>query len=276
MEHDKPVNAPEGFLEAVRAALQHRAAGDLRLLEFEAASFAWKHDGRRRVAQAQAHLTPGGAHQNAVACEPPSRAVLFSGHMVDTADKPKEKARFPRTLQAEAKAREMIRQAVDGELHGHAASLLGIAGAACGGDILFHEVCAELRVKTEVYLLMPQEAFELSSVQHGGPGWVGRYRSLLLRCAPRVLQQSAELPRWLVDKPDYNAWERNNLWMMFNAMATRAHGLSVVALYNREREADGPGGTGHLVAEAAKRGFRPVELDARELLTVSGKGADEA
>jgi hypothetical protein len=42
--------------------------------------------------------------------------------------------------------------------------------------------------------------------------------------------------------------------------------LTLVALYNRERDPDGPGGTAHLVEVAAKWGFKTVELDARELL----------
>ena len=197
---------------------------------------------------------------------PPTRVVLFTGHMVDAAGRPKEKERFPRTPQAEARARAMIKGAVERELTGHQGSLLGIAGAACGGDILFHEVCAELGAKTAVYLLLPQEKFEVTSVQHGGADWIDRYRSLLARLAPRVLQQSEDLPRWLTDKPDYNVWERNNMWMMFNALAVGTRDRTIMALYNREREADGPGGTAHLVAQAAKRGFKPIELDAQKLL----------
>jgi hypothetical protein len=77
-----------------------------------------------------------------------------------------------------------------------------------------------------------------------------------------------ELPRWLADKKDYDIWERNNLWMMFNALATDARHLTLIALYNRERDPDGPGGTAHLVNVAAnyKWGYKTVELDARKLL----------
>lgn len=275
MERDALVQVPVGFGEEVEAALQGGAGGDLRLLAFEAASFDWQQQGLRLIDDARARLSET-THADAAQGEPPSRVVLFTGHMVDAADRPPEKARFPRTAQAEARARAMIKDAVQRELHGHAGSFLGIAGGACGGDILFHEVCAELGAKTEVYLLMPTEAFEAASVQAGGADWVERYRSLLSRSTPRVLQPSAQLPTWLAHKPDYNAWERNNLWMMFNAIATQARDLVLIALFNSEREASGPGGTGHLVAEAAKRGFRPVEIDARELLAVSGTGADEA
>lgn len=63
-------------------------------------------------------------------------------------------------------------------------------------------------------------------------------------------------------------WQRNNFWMMFNAFATGSRHPRLIALFNREREANGPGGTGHLVEEARKWGFMSVELDARELLAV--------
>ena len=267
MERDSRAQVPVGFRAEVEVALRDGAPGDLRLLAFEAATFDWQQDGLRLNDDAQARLS-GATHSIAVPGEPPSRVVLFTGHMVDAADRPPEKARFPRTAQAESRARAMIKAAVERELHGHAESFLGMAGAACGGDILFHEVCADLAAKTDIYLLMPPDEFEAASVQPGGPGWVERFRALLLRSTPRVLQTSAALPDWLADKPEYNAWERNNLWMMFNAIAiaTGAGDLALIALFNREREASGPGGTGHLVAEAAKRGFRPTVLDARELL----------
>jgi hypothetical protein len=60
-------------------------------------------------------------------------------------------------------------------------------------------------------------------------------------------------------------WERNIMWMMFSAVAT-GRDRTLMALYNCEGEADGPGGTNHLVAQAAKGGFKPIELDAREFL----------
>ena len=70
----------------------------------------------------------------------------------------------------------------------------------------------------------------------------------------------------LARKRAYDIWQRNNLWMMFNALAIFPQHLTWVALYNRERESDGPGGTAHLVRTTQKWGFKPVELDGRKLL----------
>jgi hypothetical protein len=142
----------------------------------------------------------------------------------------------------------------------------GIAGGACGSDILFHEVCGSLGIPSRLFLALPEDKFQVESVNRGGPSWVERYRKLCQRVPPRVLADSKELPRWLADKKGYDIWQRNNLWMMFNALAEDARRLTLVALYNRERDADGPGGTAHLVDVASKWGFKAVELDARALL----------
>ncbi|HTT14074.1 MAG TPA: tetratricopeptide repeat-containing protein [Burkholderiaceae bacterium] len=197
---------------------------------------------------------------------PPARIVLFTGHMLDALDRPKDKARFPPTAEAETRARALIEQALRDEMAQEGGVTRGIAGGACGSDILFHEVCEALGIPTTLLLALPADKFQVESVNRGGPKWVERYRRLVERLTPRVLADARELPRWLADKPGYDIWQRNNLWMMFNALAEDARNLTLVALYNRERDPDGPGGTAHLVAEASKRGFKTVELDARKLL----------
>ena len=102
-----------------------------------------------------------------------ARVVLFTGHMVDRPDRPADKARFPRTREAEAKARAAIEEALRGELAEAGGVSLGIAGGACGGDILFHEVCKTLGIPTQLYLALPPDQFQVESVQHGGPNLGG-------------------------------------------------------------------------------------------------------
>ncbi|HEV8422064.1 MAG TPA: tetratricopeptide repeat-containing protein [Chthoniobacterales bacterium] len=200
--------------------------------------------------------------------QPPARVILFTGHMLDAPNRPADKARFPRTPEAEKVARAMIEAAVQGEMKQEGGVSLGIAGGACGSDILFHEVCESLGVPTQLFLALPPDKFQVESVDRGGPDWVERYLKLCQRVPPRVLAESKELPRWLVDKRDYDIWQRNNFWMMFNAIATDARRLTLIALYNPHRDPDGLGGAAHLVNEASKRGFKKLELDARELLEV--------
>jgi hypothetical protein len=54
--------------------------------------------------------------------------------------------------------------------------------------------------------------------------------------------------------------------MMFHAVATNARRLTLIALYNPDRDADGPGGTAHLINLTRRWGFKSVELDGRRLL----------
>jgi hypothetical protein len=42
--------------------------------------------------------------------------------------------------------------------------------------------------------------------------------------------------------------------MMFKALAKNERRLSLLALYNRERDPDGPGGTAHLANVPSQRG----------------------
>jgi hypothetical protein len=201
-----------------------------------------------------------------IAQAPRIRVVLFTGHMVDAPDRPKDKMRFPPTAKAEATARKLIDDALAAELAEEGGVSIAIAGGACGSDILFHEACLEKGIKSQLHLALPQAQFLATSVQRGGPQWVERYRKLCGRLETRVLQEIDALPDWLVDKPGYDLWQRNNLWMMFDAIATAAPNLTLIALYNAEREADGPGGTEQLVRMAKDWGFKTVPLDARALL----------
>jgi hypothetical protein len=197
---------------------------------------------------------------------PPARVVLFTGHMLDSLTRPADKARFPRTPEAEKIARQMIEEALRSEMREEGGVSLGIAGGACGSDILFHEVCESQGISTHLYLALPEPEFQVESVNRGGPVWVERYRKLCQHLPLRILADSKELPRWLADKKDYDIWQRNNLWMMFNALATQARHLTLIAFYNPERDPDGRGGTAHQVNVASNWGFKTVELDARKVL----------
>jgi len=266
---DAPGKVPGDFLEDVERACHDGRRGDLSLFAHEVRGRDWEHEGLRLIDEARSKLgavANSSVSRNLMPEATPDRVILFTGHMVDAPDRPPDRMRFPPTPEAEAKARRLIEDAVRAETQGGHNGMLGIAGGASGGDIIFHEACEALQVPTQLYLALPVDKFQITSVQRGGPQWVERYRTLCERTAPRVLQESEALPRWLADTPGYDVWQRSNLWMLFNALTTHAPHLALIALYNPDRDPDGPGGTAHLVAEARKRGFRSVELDARELL----------
>jgi len=204
------------------------------------------------------------------------RVILFSGHRIDEKDRPTP--RFPPTDKAEREARRLIEDAVRREIdavkmeslgpkgdgkHEESELIRGVAGGACGGHILFHEVCAELGIETKMFLALPKEAFCATSVQYGSGDWVARYERLVDKLKPRVLSESEELPPWLQGH-EYNIWQRQNLWILFNALAMNAQNLTLIALWD-QGQADGRGGTGDLVFQVTSRGYKVVRLEAERL-----------
>ena len=79
-----------------------------------------------------------------------------------------------------------------------------------------------------------------------------------------MLAQSKELPGWLQGKPGYDIWQRNNLWMLHNALAVGRDKVTLIALWDG-KDGDGPGGTGHMVDKAKARGAKVVILETKAL-----------
>ena len=144
--------------------------------------------------------------------------------------------------------------------------LLGISGGASGGDILFHEVCEELHIPSQMFLVLPKADYIKASVADGGPAWVERFNRLYDKLKAKVLSDSDRLPRWLRAKKDYSIWQRSNLWMLHNALSISQDHLILLALWNGAT-GDGPGGTEDLVKRAQDRGATFIHLDASELLS---------
>jgi hypothetical protein len=159
----------------------------------------------------------------------------------------------------------MIIAAVMKEKEKVGGNLLGIAGGASGGDILFHEACEKLGVPSQMYLVLPKAAYIKSSVAEGGSDWIGRFNRLCDRLKPKVLADSEQLPRWLRAKKDYSIWQRSNLWMLHNALFISRDHLTLIALWNGAA-GDGPGGTEDMVRRARDRGANFVHLDTSRWL----------
>ena len=153
--------------------------------------------------------------------------------------------------------------------------IVGRAGCASGGDILFHEVCDELDIPTMVLLAGPRADYVRESVQDGGPEWVRRCDAILESRGDhrRELTPDLQPPRWLRNveivsasgkKEPFNVWQHNNLWTLHTALALGGDRVVLIALWNGAA-GDGAGGTEHMVAEVKKRGGRAEVLDARRL-----------
>lgn len=202
----------------------------------------------------------------------PPHVVLFTGHQVDAPRRPRP--RFPPEKVPLAEA--AIRAEVEQVLAAHR-SAVGFAGAASGGDILFHEVCAELGVPTRLYLALPPEAYAVASVAPAGGDWVARFYKIASRfpTAP-ILSRTHDLPGWLRHRRPYSIWQRNNLWVLNEALASSggAGNLTLIALWNGEK-GDGPGGTADMIRVARERGAAVRILDSNDIFGLS-KAAPEA
>jgi tetratricopeptide (TPR) repeat protein len=208
---------------------------------------------------------------------PPRRRVLiFAGHMIDAPGR--RSPRFP--ADKEQVAREKIREAVEREMAAGAGVACGYAGGASGGDLLFQEVCDELGIETRLYLAIQPQQYVVSSVEPSGGEWVRRfwklYNARQARGQVRVLNEEAEvndesehLPAWLRPKEDYGIWQRNNLWMLFNALDEACDpksddpNITLIALWDGEA-GDGAGGTGDLVDKVKKLGARFDIIDTKK------------
>jgi hypothetical protein len=116
----------------------------------------------------------------------PVRVILFTSHMLDAPSRDKDKARFPNTPEAVAAARKMIEKVVKEEMNEDGGVSFGLAGGACGSDILFHEVCNALNIPTQLLLALPEAQFQAESVNRGGVDCVAIPATLPTRDASRA------------------------------------------------------------------------------------------
>jgi hypothetical protein len=197
-------------------------------------------------------------------------AIVFTGHMIDKPER--SEPRFPASM--EGVARKAIQFEVAALIKSLPGPALGIAGGANGGDILFHEICAELGILTRVLLSLPEGPFIAESVAHGGSAWLARFDALMKSHAGKnevqVLGPDKKLPDWMRDPADYDIWQRTNLWLMEEAIAASARTLTLIALWDG-KSGDGPGGTKDLVDNARALGINPILLNTTILFNTSEK-----
>jgi hypothetical protein len=197
------------------------------------------------------------------------RVVLFTGHRIDAPDR--KKPRFPASQ--EATAREAIRNAVREALGENVDGAIAMSGGASGGDILFLEVCHELGIPRQMYLIIPRDDYVRESVAPSGVDWVRRFNQQLKWATFRVYQPGPALPVWLQDKDKYSIWERSNAWLLHNALWHGNVNTTLIALWDGG-EGDGPGGTKHMTEAARGRGAQTIVLNTKELFGLQTKAPE--
>ncbi len=180
-------------------------------------------------------------------------SILFTGHMIDAQER--KTPRFPPGK--ENIVRQEIKKCLLKEKGISKDKLIGIAGGACGGDILFHELCEELNIPTEVYLALPVEAFKKESVSFAGKDWEKRFDRLIKKLPVYILPEEKENNK-------NNVWERANVWMLDTALKNGGKNMSLIALWDG-KAGDGGGGTEHMVNVAKEQEARVIIIDINKL-----------
>jgi hypothetical protein len=178
------------------------------------------------------------------------RSILFTGHMIDAKDR--TYPRFPASK--EINVREEIRKHLLDLKSKFKNELFGIAGGACGGDILFHELCAEMNITSEIYLALPAEKFKKASVSFAGPMWEERFDQLIESLPVNILAVKED------ERSSDNVWERANLWMLDIALSNGGNNMILIALWDG-KAGDGNGGTEHMVKVANEKGAEVFIID---------------
>jgi hypothetical protein len=177
--------------------------------------------------------------------------VLFAGHRID--EPGRNPPRFP--PECEPLAYLAIKSAVTNIATAQDGLVTGIAGAADGGDILFHEACDELRIASEICLALPVAEYVQTSVQ---PAWRERFYRLLQR------HSVANLPQAIGD-----VWRRDHEWQIRLAHEKRPERTILLAL-SSEGEAEIEGGTSDMINMARAEGIEVIRLSMRKILDDSG------
>lgn len=187
---------------------------------------------------------------------PARRVVVFSGHRIDATGR--ARPRFPAAIADRIGAR--IGEALATIDLG--AGDLALTQGAAGGDLLFAE--AALHRGARLRLLLPLELAEFIARSilpvAGGEAWRDRFADVLHRIGDDACLEAPVVLGAVAAGDD--AFERANRWLLDEAFAAAAPDDVPEALCLWDgRRGDGPGGTGHFVAEASRRGARVTCID---------------
>ncbi len=193
--------------------------------------------------------------------------ILFTGHVIDTADR--AEPRFPANKEEKAKA--LIKAELEKILKGnHEYEYEGLASAAPGGDILFHEVCKELNIATKICLPMPSKIYAAEIFKDNKLNdWRSRFIAMKdNKDNHEILELSDRpgLPNWLQGSGK-NEWERGNQWVMQMVEASDAVKRTLVVLWDGKGQGTELGGTAHMVQLARDTGSINIKIINAKKLT---------
>jgi hypothetical protein len=203
-----------------------------------------------KAALAEAIIADLGNPVNA----PRASVVIVSGHRVD--EPGRDEIRFPESALASVtdRLRDELIRANQG-----AGGIRVLASAAPGTDIICHELCRKLGIKSTICLPMPVESYS-KTIFNDLEGWRSRFLALVGDDAERLqLSDSPGLPKWL-QGTDTDEWERANRWVLQLALSSGAPKVSLIAVWDGKALGDARGGTAHMVQIARAAGTVDIKV----------------
>jgi tetratricopeptide (TPR) repeat protein len=189
-----------------------------------------------------------------------SNVFVFTGYPLDTARQ--DEKRFPPEREAAVK-QEIVNSLK--KLGAGSEDIAFIAGLSAGSQILFAEVCQELKVPVEVHLPLPEAQYIRQFVSPAGDKWVERFYNLR-----NSSQVNLRFQLELVGKPSSinpNIHARNNRWTLFSSFLWGVDKVRLIAIWDGKSEApsDLSGRMVHNMIEKARdRGIQIEHINSNQ------------
>jgi hypothetical protein len=201
-------------------------------------------------------LTESGLKGLSPADDQTPAVAIVAGHKVDGSERPGP--RFPphAILDVTKNLREKL-----ANLQQRPGGLRVLSSGAPGTDIICHELCSELQIKSTICLPTIVESYSKNTFKGELDEWRSRFFKLLGKEGIDCLQlgDSPGLPKWL-EGTAINEWERGNNWVLQLALSAGAPSVYLIAVWDGKDIGDGRGGTAHMVQIARAAGTVDVEL----------------
>ena len=191
--------------------------------------------------------------------DPPPAVVILAGHRVDEPGYASD--RFPEGAVA-AVEKSLHEKLMRLKESAGGAGIHVLASAAPGAEIICHELCLELGIKSTICLPMPVDSYSTNTFKEDYlDPWRRRFLALVRREGAdcQQLTNARGLPNWL-EGTGIDEWERGNNWVLQLALSAGTPNMSVIAVLGGSTIADAKGGTAHMVEIARAAGILDVEV----------------
>jgi hypothetical protein len=147
------------------------------------------------------------------------------------------------------------------KLNESAGGIRVLSSAAPGTDIICHELCRGLGVKSTICLPTPVDSYSTNTFKGDHlDEWRGRFLALVGGGADHLqLSDAPGLPKWL-QGTGTDEWERGNNWVLQLALSSGAQKVSLIAVWDGKDFGDARGGTAHMVQIARAAGTVVVDV----------------